>query len=305
MRTFSFENKAQTIKCYAWDNVERPLGIIQIAHDECDYSLRYQEFADFFNKRGYIVVSQDLRGFGDSSNGFEHRGEFYGDVFQYSVDDMILLTNLAIAYYKLPVILLGVGYGSILAQSYSWTRGDLLTGLILVSTAYMRHSKVLLLGSIAGIMSGFIEPQAPASLIEKMKFKMHSKPFEHEKTRYSYITRDKEEVKKFTKDTNCAAQSILSINFYKSFYNYSYWMYTARRIRNIPQKLPILLLSGSDDYYGYTFKGATYLYNKLVKYDRKNVLLNIYPKARHDLFHEINKQEVFEDIAIFVDKILE
>ena len=107
MRTFSFENKAQTIKCYAWDNVERPLGIIQIAHDECDYSLRYQEFADFFNKRGYIVVSQDLRGFGDSSNGFEHRGEFYGDVFQYSVDDMILLTNLAIAYYKLPVILLG------------------------------------------------------------------------------------------------------------------------------------------------------------------------------------------------------
>lgn len=303
MRTFSFENKAQSIFCYAWDEVENPKAIVQLAHDECDHSLRYAELARFLNTKGYIVVSQDLRGFGKSSNGFAHRGEFYGDVFQYSVDDMINLTNMAIGFYSLPVVLVGIGYGSILAQSYSWTRGDLLSGLVLIGSAYMRDAKVLLAGILAGILSGFVDPQSPSYLISNLTYKLRAKPFLSEKTRYSFLTRDSEEIKKYVQDNSCGAQFVLSLNFDKSFLNYSYWMYSKKRFKTIPQKLPILLMSGSDDYAANTYKSVDVLYGKLVKYGRKNVLLNVYPSARHDLIHETNKDEVFEDLLIFLDTI--
>lgn len=305
MRSFSFENKAQNIYCYAWDEVENPKAIIQLAHDSGEYSARYEEFANFLNSLGYIVVSQDLRGFGKSCNGFEHRGEFYGDVFQYSIDDMIILTNIAINHYKLPVVLVAVGYGSILAQAYSWTRGDLLSGLILLSTAYMRECKVLLGGIVAGIISGFVDPQSPSYLVSNAIYKLRAKPFLNEKTRYSFLTRDKDEVKKYVQDNYCGAQYVLSINFHKSYLNYAYWMYTKKKFRQIPQKLPILIMSGTEDYTINIGKNSDKLYEKLVKYERKNVFSNIYPNARHDLLHEINKKEIFEDIAVFLDRIFE
>lgn len=303
MRTFSFENRAQSIACYAWDNVSDPKGIVQLAHDECDHSLRYAELAHFLNAVGYIVISQDLRGFGNSSNGFAHRGEFYGDVFQYSVDDMIALTNIAIDFYHLPVVLIGIGYGSVLAQAYSWTRGDLLSGLILIGSAYMRAPKVLLAGTLAGLISGFVDPQSPSYIISNYMYKMKSQPFADEKTRYSFLTRDQEEVKKYVQDNLCGAQFVLSVNFDKSFYNYSYWMYTKKRFKAIPPKLPILLMSGSEDYANNIYKSVEILYDKLIKNGRKNVLLNIYPSARHDLIHEINKDEIFSDIYLFLETI--
>lgn len=305
MRTFSFENKAQNIFCYAWDDVKNPKGIVQLAHDSGEYSKRYEEFAYFLNGLGYIVVSQDLRGFGKSCGGFEHRGEFYGDVVQYSIDDMIILTNICINHYKLPVVLLGVGYGSILAQAYSWTRGDLLSGLILISTAYMRESKVLLGGIVAAILSGFVDPQSPSYIVSNAIYKLRAKPFLHEKTRYSFLTRDQDEVKKYVQDNYCGAQYVLSLNFHKSYLNYSFWMYSKRKFKQIPQKLPILLMSGTDDYTLNIGKNADKLYEKLVKNERKNVFSNVYPNARHDLLHETNKEEIFDDIAVFLGKIFE
>ena len=47
-----------------WMPDEQPKGIIQIAHGVTEYILRYEEFAEFFTSKGYIVVGNDHIGHG-------------------------------------------------------------------------------------------------------------------------------------------------------------------------------------------------------------------------------------------------
>lgn len=44
------------IALYTWDEVKKPQGVVKIAHGMAEHSARYDEFAQFLNSNGYIVV---------------------------------------------------------------------------------------------------------------------------------------------------------------------------------------------------------------------------------------------------------
>ena len=49
---------------YVFDKVKDPKGVIVIIHGMQEHAGRYIEHAKVFNKNGYIVVMNDLRGHG-------------------------------------------------------------------------------------------------------------------------------------------------------------------------------------------------------------------------------------------------
>lgn len=300
MKEFFFENKGTNIYCYAWDEVESPKGVIQIAHDMGDYCMRYDYLARFLNANGFIVVGQDLRGHGKSSGGFNHRGEIYGESFQDSISDMLLLTKHSLAKYNLPIVLFALGYGATLAQAYLFKHSRFLAGAILCSASYMRSFPVFIGGIIAGTLIGFIDNKSPAYIIYNYLYKKYNAQFEGEKLRYSYLTRDVKSVKDYIKDPFCGAQFVYSLGFYKSYYNNSYWMYSKKKFSMIAEDFPILILSGSEDSVTENGKLSQKLFDKYVKYGKKNVLYNEYKNARHELIFESNRDEVLKDIYKFL-----
>ena len=69
-----------------------------------------------------------------------------------------------------------------------------------------------------------------------------------------------------------------------------------------PKKLPTLLMSGSADPVGDFGKGVSYVYNKL-RASGACAELKMYDGARHELFNETCREEVFADLIAWLDNI--
>lgn len=305
MREFSFENKALSIYCYAWDDVKEPKGIVQIAHDLGEYCARYDVLARFLNANGFIVVGSDLRGFGKTCGGYDHRGEVYGDCLNDTIDDLIKLSDYSISKYRLPLIYLGFGYGTVLAWHYMYKYGRNLAGCILAGAYYTVNLNTLLMSIIASTVIGFIQPTTPANFINSLQYRRAARPFEFEKRKYAYLTRDTEEIKRYVGDPFCGAQFAMSYEFQKSYFNNSFWTtFIKKKFKAIPIDLPVLLLGGTEDSVARFGRDIKKIYAKLIKTKHKFVYMNLYEKARHDLANETNRDEIFSDIYLFLRKCL-
>ena len=76
-----------------------------------------------------------------------------------------------------------------------------------------------------------------------------------------------------------------------------------RWYRDYPKSLPTLIISGDMDPVGNYGKGPEEVYNRLLKAGCADVSLKLYPGARHELFNETNREEVFDDIQSFLDRV--
>ena len=85
-----------------WMPDEPPVAVLQIIHGIAEYVERYDEFADYMNRQGFIVVAEDHMGHGKSINGGGIQGYFHGGWFT-AVDDSyeLLRRTKAAAGYSL------------------------------------------------------------------------------------------------------------------------------------------------------------------------------------------------------------
>ena len=74
--------------------------------------------------------------------------------------------------------------------------------------------------------------------------------------------------------------------------------------KTVPSELPILLISGDNDPVGEYGKGVKQVFEDLKKTGHQNVIMKLYPEARHELLNELNRDEVMSDIVGWMDKIL-
>ena len=73
----AFDGKS--VHVYVWDEVSKPLGMVQICHGMAEHALRYDRFARYLNENGFIVFADDHRGHGKTDA--EHLGYSDGDIF--------------------------------------------------------------------------------------------------------------------------------------------------------------------------------------------------------------------------------
>ena len=71
-----------------------------------------------------------------------------------------------------------------------------------------------------------------------------------------------------------------------------------------PKLLPTLIISGGADPVGNFGKGPDYVYKQLMMAGVDNVTLKIYDGARHELFNETNREEVFADMISWIEGAL-
>ena len=71
-----------------------------------------------------------------------------------------------------------------------------------------------------------------------------------------------------------------------------------------PKQLPTLVISGEDDPVGDFGKGVRFVHKGLADAGVTDLELKLYEGARHELFNEINREEVFADIFAWVSRVL-
>ncbi len=288
------------IQCYLWDDVRNAKGVVQIAHGMAEHARRYDNFATFLNKNGYIVFADDHRAHGLTSQKASKKGiKGYhpGDIYFDTVKDEVAITKYLKEKYNLPVIYLGHSYGSMLGQRYVEECEDN-AGTIFCGSAMMKGALLSVGALLSNIQYKLLGGEKVANALNAMSFGSYNGPFKKEGMEYAWLSRDKEQVKKYTLDEQCGY--VMSISFFRHFLNGLKASYKKDNLAKVDVSKPIAIFSGDKDPVGGNGKLVKKLYKQYKDLGVKDLTIKLYEGARHEILNEINNQEVYND---FLDRI--
>lgn len=293
-------NGSTLIHCVKWVP-ENPIGVIQIVHGITEHIDRYEEFANYMVNQGYIVIGNDHLGHGKSIITDKPK-MFIGELgsWNYLVKDINTLYEIITEEYKLPTYLIGFSLGSFVSRHYLIDYNPNYQKVILVGTGIQPN---IVLNILKLIVKGEVKKigvENTSKFIRELSFGTYNKQIKDAKTDYDWLTSSEEEINKYINDSLVGKDTTGSL-----FYELLDGMVYTSKLSNIKKmkELPILLLSGLDDPVGSKGNGVKKLEN-IYKKNNIDVSLKLYEGKRHDLFHETNKLEVFNDILTYIKKEL-
>ena len=293
-------NGSTLIHCVKWVP-ENPIGVIQIVHGITEHIDRYEEFASYMVNQGYIVIGNDHLGHGKSIITDKPK-MFIGELgsWNYLVKDINTLYEIITEEYKLPIYLIGFSLGSFVSRHYLIDYNPIYKKAILVGTGIQPN---IVLNILKLIVKGEVKKigvENTSKFIRELSFGTYNKQIKDAKTDYDWLTSSEEEINKYINDPLVGKDTTGSL-----FYELLDGMVYTSKLSNIKKmkELPILLLSGLDDPVGSKGNGVKKLEN-IYKKNNIDVSLKLYEGKRHDLFHETNKLEVFNDILTYIKKEL-
>ena len=286
----SFDGKE--IYTRLWDDVADPKGVVQICHGLGEHSARYEDFAKFLNRNGYIAFADDHRAHGYTDNG---SGDCTGEPAVDTVQDLLFFNRwLRQQYPTLPLIFFGHSYGSALAHRFIQFPSDI-CACVMTGVIIMPHGVLKVMTGAMSLAKKF----APEKLVSMLSPAMN-KRFPDREVPHAWLTRDPDIRRAYNADPFCGTPS--SLRFSHSMSKMLCQATDPENLKKVPDRLPIGMFCGEEDSagsFGKAPRAALELYQKY----GKNVSLKLYPGARHEVLNEINKEEVYRDILAFIDSV--
>lgn len=294
----SFNNAAGDRVFYLDWSINTPKAAVVISHGMVEHPARYDDFASFLNENQISVYGIYHIGHGEVAEVLNHMGK--GD-FDKCISNIHELVTIARQETNVPVVLLGHSMGSFMSQLYI-TRYDDLDALVLSGST--KASPVVKAGAvIAGVLDALsIDHTKLSKFMNDMAFGAYNRAFEDAKTDYDWLSRDAEQVRKYIADPYCGG--ICSISFYRNLTAAMANMGKMKHIKNVNRELPIYIQGGQMDPVSEMGKG---LYALKKQYDAlgvKDVRLDVYEGARHEILNEINKEEVYRNTLAFIESVI-
>ncbi len=296
---FKSSDKKTMIHAVAWIPENRePVAVIQIVHGMVEYIERYEEFAEYLNSKGFIVVGHDHLGHGESVITNEDWG-FIDEVNPSAklIEDMRrLYVGAKKQYPDLPFFLLGHSMGSYLVRKYITVYGNDLSGIILTGTGMEKKATtkagLMVIRALAKKYGWRYRSDFVRELMYTSPYKLYDlKGIDPER---GWITRDAEITKKYYSDPKCTFT--FTLNGYEALVSTVEFVCDKNNIKKIPKKVPLLIASGDMDPVGNLGKGVKEFYNAVVKTGKINVECKLFPDARHEILNETNRDEVYDFI---------
>ena len=277
IRSFQDEQGIE-IKFYEWP-VADPKAVVQIAHGLGEHARRYDQMAAVLNRAGFSVYADDHRGHGQTGLGQIERKQIkkLGNLGQGGMDATF---KQVLDFSKLiksenpnkPLVLLGHSWGSFIAQKVINKSSDLYDAVVLSGSA------LTMPGYLATGDFNKVWKKLPGS------------------TGYEWLSRDLEVQKKFVADPLtflAAAMQVFGVsNSLKLFGTPS---------KNVRSDLPILVQVGEADPIGgeYSNKALVEAYRK--KSGIQDIELFVYHDARHEIYNELNKDDILQDLIKWIN----
>jgi alpha-beta hydrolase superfamily lysophospholipase len=258
-----------------WEPDGTPRAVVQILHGRAEHAGRYGRLAATLTDAGFVVYADDHRGHGRTGLAGGGLG-----VMGPGGDDGVLAGVRAVARRiaeEQPgrsVVMLGHSWGSFIAQRYLPRWGHELAGIVLTGTTDRDHRPA----RDGGPNAGFADPRTP----------------------YDWLSRDPAEVDAYIADPWCGFEAVPDRG---ADDRPTAAVLPAGRRENIPPTLPVLILNGDADPIG-GGAGGRQLAERYRDMGLVDVALVVYPDARHELFNELNRDEVTDDLLTWLDRVV-
>lgn len=277
------------------------LGVVQISHGMMDYIGRYKGLADALCGAGYALAGNDHLGHGDSVATPDDYGFFASkNGYDYVINDLKRMNDIIRKEFPgVPVTLLGHSMGSFVARLYAEKYADSIDGLIIHGTAGPNPATGagLLLVKLLRAIKG---ERHRSKFVCSMADGGYNKGFDPAEGVGAWLTRDGSMVA--DRVGNPKNDFIFTLAAYEDLFNFLGNCNSKKWFKEFPKELHTLVISGEMDPVGGFGKGVRYVYDNL-KANGADVELKLYPEARHELFNETNRDEVFADLALWLGKI--
>ncbi|MBO6047651.1 MAG: alpha/beta fold hydrolase [Erysipelotrichaceae bacterium] len=285
---------------------EKVKAALIITHGIQEYSERYDEFARFLNDYNIAVYAHDHIGHGESVASEEELGTFHSHkVDEVMTADLYQQMNIVIKENPgIPVFMLGHSMGSYVLRKFLSDYGkdvEKIKGAIIMGTGTENNLSIRAGLRLIKGMKRIKNSDYKSRTIAKMAFSRREyKGYDMtgEDPENSWLSKNVKSVKKYYSDPKDTYE--VSLDGYEGLMKMTLLDNMRKRIKRIPKNLPILFVSGSEDPVGANGKGVKAAYKKFVKAGIKDVTLKLYKGDRHEILNELDRHDVYEDIALWI-----
>lgn len=295
------------IHAIRWEPDGEPRAIVQIIHGMTEYVDRYDEFAHYLVEYGFLVCGEDHLGHGKSVISKDYYGFFGEDGNARVISDIHKLRQLMQEEYpNLQYLMLGHSMGSFLLRQYitenncDYAKG--LSGVVVMGTGW-QPNMVLKAGMFVAQLQGLNRKGVRSKIIESLSFGQYLKRIPDAKHFNAWLSKDNDITDRYAKDPLCTFHFTPNAFFY--MFSGMLKAHDVKRMRNLPEGMPILLTSGAEDPVGNWGEGVRKAYVKYVENTKCMVDIRLYEDDRHEILNETDRADVFEDLRAFFEHCIE
>jgi alpha-beta hydrolase superfamily lysophospholipase len=270
-----------TLAAYRWDPVVTPRGIVQITHGVGEYALRYSPLAEFLAAAGFVVYAHDHRGHGNSVATGAEPGVLGEGGWARLVADIGLVGQTAKAAHPgLKHALVAHSLGSFATQQWLLDHSYDVDAVALSGTASI------------DLLEPALDLDAP------MDLGMFNAAFEPARTPFDWLSRDPEQVDLYIADPGCGFG--LDIAGGRDMFVGARALANPENLAGVNPELPVYITVGDMDPVNGQLALVQVLVGRLTEAGVKDVTLKAYEGARHEVFNETNRDEVFGDLLAWL-----
>lgn len=291
------------IHAIKWIPDTAPVGVIQISHGVTEYIERYEPFAKFMTEKGFVVVGHDHMGHGESigENGIPMYLGPKGSWFSSANDIYTCYKKIKAEYPDVPYVMLGFSMGSFLLRTalIKFYNMDA-DAAIIMGTGQQSSIALALAKFMAGQEEKKVGYDKTTEVIDKLTFDTYNKRFAPTTSKFDWLCANKKAVDTYDNDPKRGGS--MTVGLFAEMISGMAFTAKQKNINNT-RMIPMLFISGADDPVGECGKGV----KKAVKaYKKANIstTVKLYPWDRHDILHECDFLDVYDDIYDWIKKVV-
>lgn len=301
MRTdYFYESKGKgKIHYCRWTPDGSPKAVFQIIHGIAEHIERYDDFANYLTRHGYLVVAEDHMGHGQSGGDGTIPGYFHGGWDAAVEDSYQLLLDIRQEYPDIPYILFGHSMGSFLARSILAKHPDSgITAAIISGTCWQPPAAMPAIVKVMETACKLLDETKPNDKLQNFVFGSYNARVEHPQSPLDWVSRDRKVVAAHPMNHGFRPTAGLLRDMMKGIH----FIEQKENLSNMRKDLPIFFIAGGDDPVGSYGKGVHACAQAFQKAGMQDVTIKIYPLHRHEILNELNKENVYKDIIKWLNE---
>lgn len=294
VREFDFQSvSGKPLRATAYLPEGEIRGIVQIVHGMSEHIGRYEMPGKALAEAGFIAVGHSHLGHGETADVLGHFGDEGG--WDALLGDIHLLRQtMQKEYPHAPYFVLGHSMGSFLTRCYIQREGAGLAGAVISGTGYYNKPTVWAGLALARCHMALGKGREPAKLIDKMAFSGHNRQFSPGRTGHEWLSRDEGRVDSYMEDPLCGF--MFTAKGYHDLFTGLHRLTKKQGLETMPHSMPVYFFSGTEDPVGQNGKGVIRVVGDFLAAGMEKVAVRLYPGGRHEMFNEINAQEVIDEL---------
>lgn len=302
--SFMSTDEETTIHGYIWkdESLANHRGVVQIVHGMAEHIERYDDFAAFLAKNGFIVAGYDHLAHGKSiSKNVQWGGLDARRGSDYLIEDVDKMRTLVTAQTPegIPYFIFGHSMGSFVTRAYITRHGQGLAGAVICATGYIPPFISTVGNLLARLIASVKGKDYQSGFLESMGVGAYAKAVEDPRTEVDWISFNEDNVDVYLADESCGFQ--FPAGGYATLTALTKEVNTMKSAQAIPKRLPLLFIAGSQDPVGSMGAGVVRVSDTAKKAGVESVEVRIYDNMRHEILNEKEAKMVYEDVLAWLD----